>query len=206
MKLYEIPSGELQTNFYLLDDGTTCVAVDPASPSCAEVDLQQYGLHVPSAILVTHGHFDHIGGVAACAEKWHCPVYMHEADLSKRTDVSYLHMNWGIDAPQYFEVDHIIRSDETVQIGSMQVQIYCTPGHSAGGVCYHVGKLLFCGDTLFAGSYGRTDFVDSDENALIRSCEKIAQLPDDTTILCGHGPKTVLSIEKTYNPVLDGRL
>lgn len=193
--------GALATNTYIVRSQTTTLLIDPAAQAS---DLLSYlrgrGWGV-DAILLTHGHFDHIGAVAECRRAFGCPIYMHAADVSKIEDMRYLPYGFGVPAPETFAVDCPIERDTNLRIGDIDVRVICTPGHSAGSVCYAIGESLFCGDTLFAGSYGRTDFADGDFSELCGSVHKLFAMEKDYVLHCGHGADTRISAERKYNPI-----
>ena len=154
----------------------------------------------PTAILLTHGHFDHIGAVNALQAAFPgLPVYVGEKDVPVLTHP----MNQC--PPDYPP----IRKPSDIRIadsgnGPAGIEVISTPGHTPGGVCYRFKEdaRLYSGDTLFAGSVGRTDFPGGDMATLMRSLERLKDLPDDTTVIPGHGPETTISDEKLGNPFL----
>ena len=197
--------GPVMTNCYLLGDEETRQAayIDPGdSGDYLALRAEQENWQV-CAILLTHGHFDHIEGVAtlldalAKAGKPEVPVYLHRADFPF--------------APSSFdrgvtlsEVPNIRFYDEgdTVQVGGLTVEVLATPGHTRGGVTLKVGDALFTGDTLFAGSMGRTDFASSDENAMFASLRKLSALEGDFRVFPGHEGESTLNRERRVNPYI----
>lgn len=196
-----------------------CVVVDPGmmgpGEQAAVLDfLSSEGL-TPAAILLTHGHFDHLLGVPALLSKYDIPVYMHPADLPVARLGAALNPAFaGISAPSFGSPGEHERwlsgirpvsEAEPVVAAGMTFRVIETPGHSPGGVCYYLeeGGLLFSGDTLFAGSIGRTDLSGGDYDALIRSVmDKVMGLGGDVEVIPGHGGRTTLGREAMTNPFL----
>ncbi len=160
----------------------------------------------PKAILLTHGHGDHIGAVSPLKEKYNIPVYIGKDDapmlLSPSANVSAIFGYEIVCSP----ADFLVEDEEVVKIGSLEFVVFSSPGHTRGGVCYFCENVIFCGDTLFNGSIGRTDLPGGDYNLLIDSIEKkILSLPDDIVCYPGHGPITTVGTERKHNPFLSGR-
>lgn len=184
------------------------ILIDPGD----EVDqllgaIQEHQLD-PVAILLTHAHVDHITGVAAAKEALDVPVYLHEADLFLYTQVVEQGALFGFRVRPQPDVDAYYDS-LPVYFGDYEVRIHHTPGHCPGGVCLQVGKKgtagehLFVGDTLFAGSIGRTDLPGGDYATLMHSItEVLLPLGDAAIVHPGHGPDTTIGHERTTNPFL----
>ena len=192
MNITILPLGMLETNCYLLSEGTHCLVIDPgAEPETVLDVLKKQGLTL-EAILLTHGHFDHVGAVRTLAAETDCPVYLCEEDLSLPAAMT--------SGPLYYT--HRYGEGDQMTLGGMTLQVLQTPGHTPGSVCLRFGKHLFTGDTLFAGSCGRTDFPGSSPAAMEKSLARLAKLEDDLLIYPGHGETTTLDEEKRYNPYL----
>lgn len=193
MKIYTLPLGQLETNCYLVadEDGIAAVIDPAAAPERILQTARENGLAI-QAILLTHGHFDHVGAVAGLTQALRCPVWMHENEL---TLPEYL-----TDGPLYYTDGY--GEGDTVTVGGLQFTVLHTPGHTPGSVCLRCGDALFSGDTLFAGSCGRTDFSGGSGSEMCRSLRRLAQLPGDLAVYPGHGEATTLAREKRENPYL----
>ncbi|HEY4554773.1 MAG TPA: MBL fold metallo-hydrolase [Bacillaceae bacterium] len=210
MEWKKIPLGPIQTNCYLLyNEERQCVIFDPGSEGDRlNAEIEEEGLN-PIAILLTHAHFDHIGAVEKVRYKWNIPVYIHEAENDWLTDPS---LNGSIRYPMIEPIvglpaDHAIAGDGKLSIGPFTFRVLETPGHSPGSLSFYIKEIgtVFAGDTLFAGSIGRTDLTGGSHPTLIQSIKsKLLALPDDTQVLPGHGPVTSVQDEKANNPFLNG--
>ena len=203
-----------QTRCTLLwDEQGFCAFVDPGFSCTEERDalteaVSSRGLK-PVCIMLTHGHFDHILGVAELAGLYgpegHClPIYMHPDEKFTLDNNSFFVRAFGAPMPTAFETTDVKEGD-VVRVGSLCFEVISTPGHSAGGVCYYERseKVLLSGDTLFAGAIGRSDHPGGDYDRLIRSIsEKLITLDGDVTVIPGHGPCTDIATEGMTNPFL----
>lgn len=163
----------------------------------------------PQAILNTHSHLDHIGAVNFLKEKLNLKFYLHSKEqqiLKGSFDVARLFGMIFKKIPDVDEtLDNYLNNENDFTFGQQKIKVLFTPGHSPGGCCFLIGKNLFCGDTLFAGSVGRTDLPGGSYETLMKSIKtQILILPDDTIIYSGHGPESTLGEEKKYNPFLVG--
>lgn len=185
-----------------------CVIIDPGMQTGSECDrisdyIKSNGLE-PEAILLTHAHFDHIMGVNFILRNWDIPVYINQADERQlRRAVQYaLMFGEVIDAPEVEKLS-FVNDNDILEFGQTQFKVLATPGHSEGSVCYLAGECLFCGDTLFAGSIGRTDLPGGSYDSIVESLKtKILPLDPDTIVLPGHGPETTVAHEASTNPFL----
>ena len=193
------------------DNDRNCAIIDPGFYTAGERDtlygfIEERKLNV-KAILLTHGHFDHIFGVAEAAGHYEVPVYMHPADKVILDEANpALCAAFRLKTPAD-PVQSLIpaREGDSIEIGSMKFEVIETPGHTPGGVCYleRDGKVLFSGDTLFAGSIGRTDNQWADYDALMAGIfGKLMELDGDISVIPGHGPATSIATERTTNPFL----
>ena len=196
MEIAVIAVGAYQTNCYLVWDGKRddCVLIDPGyMPEKILEIVQKQGKRV-AAILLTHGHFDHVGGVKAIAQITGCPVYLRPEEETLPEMMT--------DGPLYWTDDY----GGELSVAGLHFTVLHTPGHTPGSVCLLCENVLFAGDTLFAGSCGRTDFLGSNPEDMVHSLQTLAQLPGDYTVLSGHGESTTLSYERTHNPYMRGIL
>lgn len=201
--------GPYGVNCYLVWDETSGdgLVIDPGDEAEHLVGLIEKLGFAAGAILLTHGHVDHIGAVTALRDILKVPLYVGEGEeellASPKANVSDMLSNPITVSP----ADKVLADEELLRVGSIELKVLQTPGHSPGGVCYLHEKqgLLFCGDTLFAGSIGRTDFPGCSTELLLRSInEKIMTLPDEIVCLSGHGPSTTVGAERISNPFLQG--
>ena len=197
--------GMVGTNCYLVyeEGGSQAVLVDPADNADYLMNLCREQSLIPAAILLTHGHFDHIGAVAELVRAFRIPVYASgkERELLENPDQNLSSgYGSGISSRDFIPV----QDGEKLELIGHIWTVLETPGHTAGSVCYYLEKdqVLFSGDTLFRESYGRTDFPTGSSRQLIASVtEKLFSLPDDVTVLPGHESQTSIGYEKQANPL-----
>lgn len=204
-----LPVGQLGCNCSILGDPETAeaIVVDPGDDiSEIEAILSKHGLFV-KAILITHAHIDHIGGAAKLKASTGAPVYMNENDseLYGHIDVQ---AGWlGMETPERTEIDVAMRDGDKVTLGTLDMHILHTPGHTQGSSCVWIPaeKTLIAGDTLFRDSIGRTDLPGGDGRQILRSIKgQLLALPEDTLVIPGHGDATTIGREKKRNPFLRG--
>lgn len=190
LKIHTLVLGLYQVNCYVVHnaDSDCCVVIDPGySPRKIDAFLQEKGLHL-EAILLTHGHFDHVGGVKDLAED--CKVYLHPLEHT---------MPQALTAGKLYATDEY---SDSFSVAGMDFTVLHTPGHTPGSVCLIVEDAMFSGDTLFAGSCGRTDLPGGDWATIQTSLHHLAELPGDYRVFPGHAEETTLAQERQYNPYL----
>lgn len=198
MHIVTMPLGAYQTNCYLLwqDGQDSCLVIDPGyEPEKVLKKAGQLGKRI-EAILLTHGHFDHVGGVRQLAADADCHVYLCQQDLSMPQQLTA--------GPLYYT--HTYGEGDTLTLAGIPLQVLHTPGHTPGSVCLLAEDALFSGDTLFEGSCGRTDLPGGDTATILASLARLQQLPGDYRVYPGHGSATTLSEERRFNPYLKGIL
>lgn len=202
--LIAVPVGDLATNCYLLDDGQgSVVVVDPGADAAA-IERALDGRPV-SLVLVTHGHFDHVGALDALAARSAQGWVMSERDYEGLADgLAHGARDFGRDVRVGSRPSRTVADGDVIEVGDLRLRVIATPGHTPGGVVYvdDAHGLAFTGDTLFAGSAGRTDFAGGDARALLVSLAALAQLPPQTAVLPGHGPASTIADELRSNPFM----
>lgn len=191
------------------NDTSACVIVDPGFHSPDEQDeffqfVGQNGLD-PEAVIITHAHFDHIFGVAEVLRHWNIPVYM---DAREELSFEYnrqMVSRVGLDVPENFPYTAVNEGD-VIEAAGFRLEVISTPGHAPGSLCFldREKKLMFTGDTLFAGTIGRTDLKNSDyDQEILSIMEKLIILDPDIRFYPGHGPSSTIGRERTSNPFLE---
>lgn len=166
--------------------------------------LQRHGLTLKQ-ILITHGHIDHVGGAMKLKAATGAPILMNSNDLSQLQLLDQMAAWIGIPSPGTVTIDASLEHDSVIKVGDLRAQAIHTPGHTEGSTCIYfpVEKKLIAGDTLFAGSIGRTDLPGGNFEKIVRSLhDKLITLPEDTTVIPGHGLVTTIGEEKENNPYL----
>lgn len=201
MDMERIVVGPLQVNCYLIYDRESleAIVVDPGDePERIMKTITERKLKV-KYIVCTHGHFDHIGAATAIKKKTGAKIAINKDDLEiylRAKDQAFV---WGIriEVPEKPEI--YLSEGDNVAFGGLKLSVLSTPGHSPGGICLNGEGIIFSGDTVFAGSVGRTDFYGGSIEELKKSFKRILSLPPDTKIFPGHGEETTVKHEKSYN-------
>ena len=200
MEISVLRLGQIGTNCYIFrrEGGYKCGVVDPGDQGEQVARwLVDKGLEA-EAVLLTHGHFDHILGIPGLREEWpDLPVYCHPADLGGRDTTSL----FGETFPTVRSFGDITpyREGDTVEVDGIRLEVLDTPGHTPGSVTLRAENVLFTGDTLFAGSMGRTDLPGGDEGELMRSLKRLGELEGDYQVLPGHEGRSTLERERKSN-------
>ena len=192
-----LPVGHLMTNCYIVTDENTleCAVIDPGDESNTILWYLEDNRLTCRAILLTHGHYDHVGAVDVLHEETGAPVYIHEAD-----DGNALTFDGYVYTAPQGSIHY--KEGDTVTVGSLAFHVLETPGHTPGGVTLRVEDALFTGDTLFNGSCGRTDMPGGDMEQEFRSLAKIAALEGNFEVYPGHMDSSTLDFERRFNPYL----
>lgn len=198
MIVKRIPVGVYSANCFILVDEETkeTAIIDPGGDA---EDLIKAVTNMEAKvkyILLTHGHMDHTGAVVQLKDEYKVPVCVNEKDYEFMENGEYVYSSIG-------KVDKFLNEGDIFKIGNIEIKCFHTPGHTPGGICFLVENSVFTGDTLFAGSIGRTDFAGGDFDTIISSIKnKLMILSDDITVLPGHGPQSSIGRERVHNPFL----
>jgi glyoxylase-like metal-dependent hydrolase (beta-lactamase superfamily II) len=194
MNILTLPLGSYQTNCYIAwgENSDDCIVIDPGyEPETVLAETARLGKTI-AGILLTHGHFDHVGGVRFLAQRLECPIYIHEKELSLPESFT--------DGPLVF-TQHYAEGD-VVTLAGLSLKVIHTPGHTPGSVCLLCEDTMFAGDTLFASSIGRTDFPGGDYAVMKKSLDRLAALEGNYRVFPGHGEDTTLDFERKTNPYM----
>lgn len=201
MRVQRLILGPLETNCWIVTDGAggPAIVIDPADDAGTVLDA--LGDTPVAAVVLTHGHFDHLAGATGVVEASGAPLLVHEEDapfITSAAGTGGLLFGFDQSAPH---ADRALVEGDTIEAGALVLEVLHTPGHTPGCICLSAPGHLFSGDTLFAGSVGRTDFPRGDGRALRDSiATRVAPLPDETAVHPGHGPDTTIGRERRVNP------
>jgi hydroxyacylglutathione hydrolase len=207
MVIETFPVGPLLCNCTILGDQRTgeAIVIDPGDDiGRIHRRLTELGLKLKQ-ILITHGHIDHVGGALKLKRLTGAPILLNENDLPQLKMMDEQAGWLGVQTPEIAPPDELLTDGMNVGLVAFPAQVIHTPGHTQGSVCLHFAplKLLIAGDTLFAGSIGRTDLPGGNYDQIIDSIEsRLLQLPGETKVLPGHGPATTIDAERNTNPFL----
>ena len=203
MIIKELAVGPIMANCFIVgcEDTRKSVVIDPGDDSDRILlSLAESKLTV-KYIINTHGHFDHVGANRKMKEATGAELMIHPLDAPMLGFLTSAASSFGLSAENSPDADKEIVDGDIISFGKVELNVIHTPGHSPGGISLYTSGHVFVGDTLFAGSIGRTDFPGGDYNTLISSVQKrLFPLGDDTRVYCGHGPQTTIGREKKFNP------
>lgn len=193
--------GPLEENCYIIGDESTkqAVVIDPGDESDRIIELIENNSLQILAIICTHAHFDHIGCVGDIKKATGAKIMLHKDDVALYEGAKDQAAFWGYDVNDMPEPDTFLDEGDNIKVGALTFKVLHTPGHSPGGICLYSKGFVVTGDTLFQGSVGRTDFHGGDITKLKKSFKRLLNLPEDTTVLSGHGPETTIGREKREN-------
>ena len=204
MEIASLITGPVGVNTYIVygKNAGECIIIDPSDTELVNKKLDELGVK-PTAVLLTHGHFDHIVSVADLQKQYGARVYIHEIDEAGLRDASV-----NLCAMAHIDIlpcnaDVKLKGGETIHEAGFDIRVLYTPGHTKGGICLYGGGCLFSGDTLFASSVGRTDLPGGDYHEILHSVNvALAQVADETKVYPGHGPASRMGRERRCNPYL----
>jgi hydroxyacylglutathione hydrolase len=209
LQIRQLTLGPMQTNCYLVgcEETLTAAVIDPAWDGRGIVEAAEMDGWEVSMILLTHAHFDHLGGLADVKQLTGAPIYIHPDAAPEISSAPMLAAFFGmrIEAPP--EADIMLEDKQTLTVGTVQLEVIHTPGHAAGHVSFYLPqyRVVFDGDTLFQDGIGRTDLPGGDHETLLSAIrERLLTLPDDTRVFPGHGPATTIGYERRSNEFLEG--
>lgn len=210
MLLETFPVGLLQCNCSILGDENTheAMVIDPGDNIAYILERLAANQLRLKQIVVTHAHIDHVGGAVRLKRATGAPILLNENDLPllRMMDIQ---AGWlGVAAPEVAPPDESASDGLILSVANHRAEVLYTPGHTQGSICLHFApeRLLFAGDTLFAGSIGRTDLPGGDGEQILRSIHnRLLPLPDETRVICGHGDETTIGAERESNPWLQRR-
>ncbi|PLX69814.1 MAG: MBL fold hydrolase [Denitrovibrio sp.] len=205
MKIDSMVVGPLGVNCYIISNNGNAVIVDPGGNAGEIIEFLSTNNFKPAAIVNTHGHFDHIGGIDELVRKYNIPFYLHADDEFLCAHGSETAAMFGFDGMKTPIVTNKMSDDDELDIAGIKIKVLHTPGHTPGGVSLYVKDLnsVMTGDTIFLESIGRSDFPYGDHDQLIKSIKtELMALDESIVVLPGHGPASSIGHEKSYNPFL----
>ncbi len=200
MEIKVLRLGLIRTNCYLVSTDKAAIVIDPGFVSEKTERFLKENEGKERLILLTHAHFDHIGGADILRKNTGVKIAIGEKDAE---DLSNPEVNLSYKFRAHlepFSADICLADKEEFTVGDLKFKVILTPGHTIGSVCYLCGDTLFSGDTLFFESVGRTDFINGDFNEISKSIKKLYELNGKTAVLSGHGEATTIEHERLYNP------
>ena len=207
IEILQLPLGPLQTNCYLVacKETMNAAVVDPSWDGRKIAEIATERGYSISHILLTHAHFDHVGGLADLAEATKAPIYIHPEAMPMLERASDSAARFNLPLPTPPPADKTLAEGDMIEVGNLKLEVLFTPGHAPGHVSFYLRdhNVLLDGDVLFQGSIGRTDLPGGDYPLLMQTIEeKLLVLPEETAVLSGHGSTTTIGQEKQTNPFL----
>jgi hydroxyacylglutathione hydrolase len=201
MVIKKLIVGPLENNCFMIADekSSECLVTDPGDEPDRIIDLIKESKFQVRYILCTHAHFDHVGALPEVKEETKAKIALHSDDLFIYRNAPEYAKAWGFEIDPLPEPDLLVSEGDILELGDLKFEVFHTPGHSPGGICIYGEGILITGDTIFAGSVGRTDLKGGDREKLKESFKRLMSLPDETRILPGHGPESTIGHEKTGN-------
>ena len=212
MKINHYVVGMVQTNCYIVinDESKECFIIDPGASGKQLAEKIKQDSLTPVAVLLTHGHFDHVAAAEDLAKEFDIKIYAHEAEADTLHD-SQKNVSWMIGCKESYDADVFLKDEEVITLAGFAIKVLHTPGHTEGGCCYYVAdeNVVFTGDTLFAQSVGRTDFPGGSMSQIVRSIQEklmtlneAGNLETDIMVYPGHNDPTTIETERMENPYL----
>lgn len=196
--------GELAANCYIIESEKAAVVIDPGSYSDMVADFLNRNSDKERLIMLTHGHFDHIGGAAGLRKETGVPILVGVKDAPSLSD-GFVNLSSVFGLPlEPFCADKTVNDGEKITVGDLEFTAIEAPGHTIGGTCFLIDDILFSGDILFESSVGRTDFPGGSSRELMASIKKLFKADGKTRVLSGHGGETTLENERKNNPFIRG--
>lgn len=199
--------GPLEENCFIIGDeySKKAMVIDPGDEPDRILELIRNDSLIVDYIACTHAHFDHIGACGDIKKKTGARIIIHKDEMELYRSAGDQAALWGYDIAPLPAPDMFVADGDVIKLGYLSFTVIHTPGHSPGGICFFGEGLVITGDTLFAGSVGRTDFYGGDINQLRSSFEKLLTLPPETAVFAGHGPNSTIGREKSENLFFDSR-
>jgi glyoxylase-like metal-dependent hydrolase (beta-lactamase superfamily II) len=194
--------GPLEVNCHIIGDEKSgkAMVVDPGGDAEKIMDIVKKNNLSVEYIVCTHGHFDHIGAVEAIKKATGAKLLLHRDELELYNSAPEHAQLFGLNIGKQPAPDQFVADGDIIKFGSLSFRVMHSPGHSLGSIALYGEGLALTGDTLFAGSIGRTDLPGSDGGRIGKSLGRLTALPDETEVLCGHGPSSTIGSEKRHNP------